>query len=73
MEKPGPLRKRAALLAVIPFELLIICVFQTQHIHWLITTFLSTIYIFHAPAAHSHLFLLEVAVPNLLWDKSKAG
>lgn len=49
LNQTGPLRKRAALLAVIPFELLIIFIFQTQHIHWLITILLVTIYVFAHP------------------------
>lgn len=59
LNQPGPLRKKAALLAVIPLELLIIFVFQTQHIHWLITALLITMPLL-GPAAHSHILPLEV-------------
>lgn len=50
-------------------ELLIIFIFQTPHVCWLIITLLVTTYVF-VSAVHSHILPLEVAVHSFLLDVS---
>lgn len=61
LTRDGLSGKGLLLLTITPFELLIIFIFQTPHICWLIIALPITIYVF-ASAFHSHIPPLEVAV-----------